>query len=433
MALIMLRVTCSIFFIFLLFASVGCKKEPIATFEPNLVFAHNIEIDSGYAMAPALAETATALDEMFGTPDVPKVPDFISGSDELKSLFSLEGLQRASGPADEKGRGLYRVHCAFCHGVVGNGRGASAALLPTYPRDYRLGKFKFKVTSLSSKPTRADILKTIKNGISGTSMKTIPDLTDEDHEALTDYVIYLSVRGELERELLLEGGDLDFEATGEDEEHLYAPGSQDFDEQKEYVIELGEEIAGRWIRAEDDTKTVPAPPEGLLVPETVEEVLAAVESGEPTALVESIEKGREIFASEAASCAKCHGAKGYGDGQTQDYDDWTKDWTKRWGLDPEDEKELIPLIARGALPPKKIFPRDFRQGEFRGGSSPEALYRRIAFGIGGTPMPAAAVPPDDIWHLVNFVRSLRTLDPATEEAATESGETVSNGGETSGQ
>ena len=49
--------------------------------------------------------------------------------------------------------------------------------------------------------------------------------------------------------------------------------------------------------------------------------------------------------------------------------------------------------------------RDFRLGLFRGGSEPERIYRRIAEGIDGTPMPAAAIPTEDIWHLVNFVRS----------------------------
>jgi mono/diheme cytochrome c family protein len=123
---------------------------------------------------------------------------------------------------------------------------------------------------------------------------------------------------------------------------------------------------------------------------------------------ESVKKGKEIFLSEQAACAKCHGIEGRGDGQNQDYDDWTKEWTLRIDIDPNDAAEQVPLIARGALPPRKIVPRDFREGLFRGGSEPEHIYRRIAAGIDGTPMPAASIPPEDIWHLVNFVRSLAT-------------------------
>ncbi len=114
-----------------------------------------------------------------------------------------------------------------------------------------------------------------------------------------------------------------------------------------------------------------------------------------------------------AACAKCHGKEGRGDGPQQDYDDWTKEWTLRIGIDPSDYDAQVPLIARGALPPRKISPRDFRQGEFRGGSAPEQIYRRIAVGIDGTPMPAATIPPEEIWHLVNFVRSL--AEPPKEE------------------
>jgi hypothetical protein len=61
-------------------------------------------------------------------------------------------------------------------------------------------------------------------------------------------------------------------------------------------------------------------------------------------------------------------------------------------------------------------PRDFREGLYRGGSSPEQLYRRIAAGIDGTPMPAASIPANDIWHLVNYVRSLAVPAEETEAA-----------------
>ena len=49
-----------------------------------------------------------------------------------------------------------------------------------------------------------------------------------------------------------------------------------------------------------------------------------------------------------------------------------------------------------------------------GGSRPKDLYWRIHVSIKGTPMPAAgpmpgaagALAPEEIWHVVNYVRSL---------------------------
>ncbi len=112
--------------------------------------------------------------------------------------------------------------------------------------------------------------------------------------------------------------------------------------------------------------------------------------------------------------------QGLGNGQTTDYDDWTKDWTSRVGLKPEDRESLIPLLARGALPPRNAIPRNFAEGIFRGGSTSQDLYRRIMQGIDGTPMPAATFvegqfEQDDVWHLINFIRSLQQSDG--EEAA----------------
>ena len=140
-------------------------------------------------------------------------------------------------------------------------------------------------------------------------------------------------------------------------------------------------------------------------PDTPAEVLAALVDGNEQ-ISESVARGKELFASEKASCSKCHGKEGHGDGETNDYDEWAKDWTKRFGLDPTDEYGQVPLIARGALPVRKAIPRNFQEGIYRGGQQPEQIYQRIALGIEGTPMPAAAVSEQEIWDLVNFVRSL---------------------------
>ena len=265
------------------------------------------------------------------------------------------------------------------------------------------------------KPTREDLTYEIKHGVVGTSMmpasQFVPALTDEeDIQALVDYVIYLSWRGEFERAMLTEGGEVEFEEG----ESLFDPTSDKFTEQLEYANETILEIGDSWLEAEDHIKDVPEPGD-VPVPATIEELHAALAEDGDSPIKQSVARGKEVFESEIAACAKCHGKEGHGDGPQQDYDDWTKDWTVRIGIDPADEAAQVPLIARGALPAHKIDSRDFRPGLFRGGSEPEQIYRRIAAGIDGTTMPAATLPEEDIWNLVNFVRSLAEVPP--EEAS----------------
>ncbi len=385
----------------------GCKAERSIEFEPNMVFAKSIEIQSGSPMQKGLDETQVVLKRLFGTPTDAQLPELLQSAD-YADLISLERV-KAAGHMEGK-VGLYEKHCATCHGVVGNGRGTTAALLDPYPRDYRAGKFKYKSTPRGVKPLRDDLAYVISHGIDGTSMKAIPELKADDVKALTDYVIYLSIRGELERNLLRQAEEIDFEA-GESlfdvtlEASADAEKKKTFEEQLSNVQETLTDICESWLETEDRVKAIPAIPEGIPVPATRAEVLAAKLSPDDSPLKKSIERGGEVFRTEAAACGKCHGKEGYGDGTNIDYDDWTKEWTTRIGIEPTDEKSQIPLVARGALPPRRILARDFRLGLFRGGSEPERIYRRIAEGIDGTPMPAAAVPMEDIWHLVNFVRS----------------------------
>ena len=72
------------------------------------------------------------------------------------------------------------------------------------------------------------------------------------------------------------------------------------------------------------------------------------------------------------------------------------------------------MLELGALKPRNILPRNLRIGVYRGGSRPIDLYLRIAQGIDGTPMPAAAMKPanpqgmteEEVWDIVNYVLSL---------------------------
>ena len=413
----------------------GCSgpTDPPATFEPNLVHAMKYEIQNDLPMDQALQDANWVVTQMFGTANEPKLPEVITGAEDLSKLVSLDRLVRASGPADAEGRGLFRKHCVICHGVTGNGRGP-AGISPPYPRDYRMGVFKFKSTPRGVKPTRDDLARSIRNGIAGTAMKPIPTLTEDDIQALVDYVIYLSMRGELERtqlddgvmEGIIEDGerliDSDFgalyvsdpQAAGQD-----AAKVERFEEDWGYAEEYAEGIAKDWLAAGGRVVQIPDPPAELPLAESYADVVAIRESDQSDAFEASVRRGQELFVGKSAICSKCHGEKGLGDGQTTDYDDWTKDWTLRAGLKPDDRESLIPLLARGAMPPVNAIPRNFADGVFRGGPDSKDLYLRITQGIDGTPMPAATFvegdfEQEDVWHLINFIRSLQTDDSASQ-------------------
>jgi DMSO reductase family type II enzyme heme b subunit len=61
-------------------------------------------------------------------------------------------------------------------------------------------------------------------------------------------------------------------------------------------------------------------------------------------------------------------------------------------------------------------PRDYTRGIFKGGHDAASLFRRIAYGMPGTPMPGASkATPQERGDLVHFIRSLS--DEATREDA----------------
>jgi mono/diheme cytochrome c family protein len=462
----------------LTFFALGCStEEPPVEFEPNLVHTMKYQIQKDIPMDEASKDSTWVVDTMFGSPDVPTLPTIITEDEDFATLVSMESLERASGPADVQGRGLFRALCANCHGVTGNGRGKDASAQMPYPRDYRMGIFKFKSTPRGEKPTKQNLTRLIRDGIAGTNMLPVEKLlenenfrrkqenepallinkiTEEDIESLVDYVIYLSLRGEHEREQvnvgiheqILEGGDRlinsDFgnrvfteenfqtaleENGNEKPEGLTEEMQANLDlyetflEEWEYAEEYAADIAEGWLDGPDEVLKVPDPPANFPLAESAADVARLSSGATAPEFTASVKRGQELFVGKIASCSKCHGEKGLGNGQTTDYDDWTKDWTTRVDLKPENREQLIPLMARGALPPVNIIPRNFAEGIFRGGSSSKDLYRRITQGIDGTPMPAATFvegqfDPDDVWHLINFIRSLQTADSSPESPKT---------------
>ncbi len=337
-------------------------------------FALNDEGRDPSSITPLKRDTIVrAMASLFGTPDQPAAP----AEAELDAAL----LAIAAGPvgSDESGRmwGLYRKHCASCHGISGDGAGPSAAALSPYPRDFRWGLFKYTSTAGGAKPAADDLNRTLQRGIPGTAMPSFAKLSAEHRAALVEYVRYLSIRGETERELIALVVDQD--------ELMIRP--------EDVAADSVAPLAGQWRNA---AARVVAPPEFI--------------SPADARWSEAVGRGEQLYASPAAQCAKCHGPHGRGDGeQAADlFDDWNK---PKKGITPEQTRQLA---SRFRLPLQAIRPRDLTREPLHGGATPRDLYWRIAVGIKGTPMPAAlgadgktgALRPDEIRDLVCYIQSL---------------------------
>jgi mono/diheme cytochrome c family protein len=414
------------------------KQERAARLEPGQSFAGHHFQD--------VADVTTA---WFGTPDEVFLP-LISGPDDpVGELLDRGRLQRAAGAVksrDERSsEGLYRRHCAHCHGVTGDGAGPTAAFLSPYPRDFRLGKFKFKSSSIGTPPSKEDLKTLLVNGVPGTSMPSFRLLSDEELESLSDYVIYLSLRGSVERLLIAAVKDLgdderlvalpagvrrsaqasvggssasgssasESSASGSSASESAAAGPAAAGESPAVVVGAGDDFDPAVLEEEllylaDDHLTpmvekwlgiLDYEPKAVAMPDWVGD------RGHP-AYAAQVDVGRKLYFGPA-NCVQCHGETGLGDGQTNNYDDWTNDWLKVEGIDPSDPQAWAAYVNAGAHPPRPILPRNLRMGVYRGGDRPIDIFRRIQYGIEGTPMPASlTLTEEQIWALVVYVQQL---------------------------
>jgi mono/diheme cytochrome c family protein len=385
----------------------GCDA-PVARFRGNMV-AVRANMGKEYRTQDQhVKDIADILAAMFGTPDEPHVPSLSDVN--VAAVLDIDKLRMAAGPvgSDEFGRprGLYRQHCSHCHGVTGDGIGPTAAFLNPYPRDYRLGKFKFKSTPIGYKPTHDDLTKILVDGIPGTAMPSFALLDNDEIDALVHYVKYLSIRGEMERDLIRLAATLDLEAKPPERIVSVALAKEkpgDFAEQLEELKRTAARLVTQWQNANSNVMEV-APP--------------SRDMRDPQVRASAVRHGRELFYGAVANCFSCHGDSALGDGKVS-YDDWAKDPGWIDGSTNQPIAEQIPeFLSLGALEPRVLRPRNLRQGIYRGGRRPVDVYWRIRNGIEGTPMPAAAFKPegspedmkglthDDIWDLVEYLRSL---------------------------
>jgi mono/diheme cytochrome c family protein len=128
-----------------------------------------------------------------------------------------------------------------------------------------------------------------------------------------------------------------------------------------------EELAEAEVQQEikDHVKEFSTPGESAEVP--------VIEPATP----EAIARGKNIY--NQFGCVSCHGATGTGDG-------------------------VQAMLDEENLPTS---PRDFTLGIFKGNHDPASLYRRIAYGMPGTPMPGSStMQPEQMVDLVHYIRSL---------------------------
>ena len=92
------------------------------------------------------------------------------------------------------GRYVYERQCMVCHGKWGDGRGEMAEGMIPRPRRLTSGVFKYRTTPTGFLPTDADLERTLRTGVGGTSMPSFSHLPEREIASVIAYVKTLSSR-----------------------------------------------------------------------------------------------------------------------------------------------------------------------------------------------------------------------------------------------
>ena len=152
---------------------------------------------------------------------------------------------------------------------------------------------------------------------------------------------------------------------------LYRDGTRD-----RYIANLKEQeqLTDEEIKADDVQEEIK---EFVQRQTTAEEIAEVPEL--PAADAAAIARGKELYIKQ--SCHSCHGNEGKGDGVQKMIDD------------------------EGFA----TAPRDLTRGIYKGGHDVASLYRRIYYGMPGTPMPSSKnLTPEQTADMIHFLRSLST-------------------------
>lgn len=282
------------------------------------------------------------------------------------------------------GQSLHTHHCKSCHGATGAGDGPMSWSLNPKPRDYRDGVFKYTSTPAGRKASRADFERTLDHGIPGAYMPSYRLLSVTDKRSVIEYVRWLAMRGETEKDLAFVMS-LDYGSDVLAEEENPQDLLDDFADYAEDGLEFDFEDAASFVVDKWNAAELPS---GVVNPSTPQ----------PTATAESLSRGRAIYTSTTAKCVSCHGESGAGNGPS------TFDFHNDANGNPYPEVGFHDTWGNLAQP------RNLLQGHWGGGNRPIDMYRRLAVGVKGTSMPgyAALLSEEELWDLTNYVLALPT-------------------------
>ena len=174
-----------------------------------------------------------------------------------------------------KGKTVFQINCASCHGNTGHGDGPAAAALNPKPRNFTEGYWKYG-------GGLARVVRTATEGSPGTAMASFAMLPLEDRIAAAHYVRSLSPKVE-----------------------------EDKPEDLAWLIPAGQPQGGGGAEASSTGVAAGAtPPPGRVIP--IEKAMAALaEVAPPVGAAGAPEPGpgAELY---ARRCASCHGAAGEG-------------------------------------------------------------------------------------------------------------------------
>jgi mono/diheme cytochrome c family protein len=280
-----------------------------------------------------------------------------SGCEKERYSQSMQlGGKEVSAAQLNRGWEGYMLYCYACHGERGDGKGPSSPGLRPPPRDFTQGLFKFGGVAAPALPPDTELFRIVRGGLHGTAMLEwqVPE------ETLKDILQYLKT---------------------------FSPRWKTDEVGK--PIEMSADPFGEGKRAE------------------------------------AVALGRKLYHAKA-QCSGCHPSfvtheelhamtkEMSGTGQTDFNPDMyfsqlkQSEYCLEW-------KPFQKIEERECAQPVLVMPPDFTRSNVRSGTTTKDLYRTIAAGIGGANMPTwkGALPEEEIWGLVYYVKSLIDLKGTT--------------------
>jgi len=173
-----------------------------------------------------------------------------------------------------KGKTVFQINCASCHGSTGHGDGPASVALNPKPRNFTEGYWRYG-------GGLARVVRTISEGSPGTAMASFSILPLEDRIAAAHYVRSLSPKPE-----------------------------EDKPEDLAWLIPAGESKGGGGAGASSTGVAAGTAPPSQVIP--IEKAIAALAEAEPPVGAAGAPEpgpGAELY---ARRCASCHGAAGEG-------------------------------------------------------------------------------------------------------------------------